>query len=33
MLIASSISASLTHNGGIKRTVLTPQDSSSKPLW
>ena len=30
---ASSTSAMLTDSGGMKRTVLLPQDSSSRPLW
>ena len=30
--IASSTSAMLTDSGGMKRTALTPQDSSSRPL-
>ena len=30
---ASSTSASLTDSGGMKRTVLVPQESRSRPLW
>ena len=32
-VIASSTSASVTHSGGMKRSVDTPQESSSRPLW
>ena len=30
---ASSISAVVTQSGGMKRSVLTPQESRISPLW
>ena len=30
---ASSISAVVVESGGMKRSVLTPHESSSSPLW